>query len=181
MTTAAHRNEKEAVKKWSLRLRSSQPPFSFLFRREENISNKNLYTVLSGRCSPFPYVVTLLYHTNIDNCVTKTRIFSEFSIFIICSSKQCIWEFSKCHKSVGAFIGRPPWWYCLLIHITFDVMKIMYSILHAMRAIVCIAHERVNTVLPYKIAVTLRYLYSLFLSQCLCLYLRASNVCSVVT
>ena len=95
MTTAAHRNEKEAVKKWSLRLRSSQPPFSFLFRREENISNKNLYTVLSGRCSPFPYVVTLLYHTNIDNCVTKTRSFSEFSIFITCSKKQCIWEFIK--------------------------------------------------------------------------------------
>ena len=37
----------------------------------------------------------------------------------------------------------------------FDVMKIMYSILHAMRAIVCNAHERENTVLPYKIAVTL--------------------------
>lgn len=55
----------------------------FIFiRREENISNKNLYTVLSGRCSPFPYVVTLLYHTNIDNCVTKTRIFSEFSILL---------------------------------------------------------------------------------------------------
>ena len=51
----------------------------------------------------------------------------------------------------------------------------MYSILRAMRAIVCIAHERENTVLPYKIAVTLWYLYSLFLSQCLCLYLRASN------
>ena len=37
----------------------------------------------------------------------------------------------------------------------FDVMKIVYSILHAMRAIVCVAHERENTVLPYKIAVTL--------------------------
>ena len=54
-------------------------------------------------------------------------------------------------------------------------MKTVYSNLHAMRAIVCIAHERENTVFPYKIAVTLRYLYSLFLSQCLCLYLRASN------
>lgn len=41
----AHRNEKEAVKKWSLRLRSSQPPFSFLFRREENISNEKTYTL----------------------------------------------------------------------------------------------------------------------------------------
>ena len=29
----------------------------------------------------------------------------------------------------------------------FDVMKIVYSILHAMRAIVCVAHERANTVL----------------------------------
>ena len=37
----------------------------------------------------------------------------------------------------------------------FDVMKIVYSILHALRAIVCVAHERENTVLPYKIAVTL--------------------------
>ena len=36
----------------------------------------------------------------------------------------------------------------------FDVMKIVYSILHAMRAIVCVVHERENTVLPYKIAVT---------------------------
>ena len=43
----AHRNEKEAVKKWSLRLRSSQPPFSFLFRREENISNKKTYTLFN--------------------------------------------------------------------------------------------------------------------------------------
>ena len=41
---------------------------------------KKLIHYLIGRCSPFPYVVTLLYHTNIDNCVTKTRIFSEFSI-----------------------------------------------------------------------------------------------------
>ena len=37
----------------------------------------------------------------------------------------------------------------------FDVMKIVYSILHAMRAIVCVAHERANTVSSYKIAVTL--------------------------
>ena len=36
----------------------------------------------------------------------------------------------------------------------FDVMKIVYSILHAMRAIVCNAHERENTVSSYKIAVT---------------------------
>ena len=36
----------------------------------------------------------------------------------------------------------------------FDVMKIVYSILHAMRAIVCVGHERANTVLPYKIVVT---------------------------
>jgi len=57
----------------------------------------------------------------------------------------------------------------------FDVMKIVYSILHAMRAIVCVGHERANMVSSYKIAVTLWYLYSLFLSQCLCLYLRASN------
>ena len=56
---------------------------------------------------PSPYVVTLLYHTNIDNCVTKTRFFSEFSIFIICSNKQCIWKFSKCHKSVRADNIRP--------------------------------------------------------------------------
>jgi len=34
-------------------------------------------------------------------------------------------------------------------------MKIMYSILHAMRAIVCIAHEREHAGFPYKIAVTL--------------------------
>ena len=107
-------------------------------------------------------------------CDENKNVFGIFN-FIMCSNKQCIWKFSKCHKSVGAFIGRPPWWYCLLIHITFDVIKIMYSILHAMRAIVCIAHERENTVFPYKIAVTLRYLYSLFLSQCLCLYLRAAN------
>ena len=107
-------------------------------------------------------------------CDENKNFFGIFN-FIMCSKKQCIWEFSKCHKSVGAFIGRPPWWYCLLIHITFDVMKIMYSILHAMRAIVCVGHERANTVSSYKIAVTLWYLYSLFLSQCLCLYLRASN------
>ena len=101
----------------------------------------------------------------------------ERNIVIVCTI-QCSGEpcspFVLCaniKQAVGAFIGRPPWWYCLLIHITFDVMKIMYSILHAMRAIVCIAHERANTVLPYKIAVTLWYLYSLFLSQCLCLYL----------
>ena len=37
----------------------------------------------------------------------------------------------------------------------FDVMKIVYSILHAMRAIVCVGHERANTVSSYKIAVTL--------------------------
>ena len=46
----------------------------------------------------------------------------------------------------------------------FDVMKIVYSILHAMRAIVCIAHERENTVLPYIILVTVFHLYGLFLS-----------------
>ena len=77
--------------------------------------------------------------------------------------------------SVGAFIGRPPWWYCLLIHITFDVMKIMYSILHAMRAIVCNAHERENTVLPYIITTTLFHLWIFKQSQSLCRYLRASN------
>jgi len=37
----------------------------------------------------------------------------------------------------------------------FDVMKIVYSILHALRAIVCIAHGLANTVRLYKIAVTL--------------------------
>ena len=34
-------------------------------------------------------------------------------------------------------------------------MENVYSILHAMRAIVCNAHERANTVRPYKTAVTL--------------------------
>ena len=34
----------------------------------------------------------------------------------------------------------------------FDVMKTVYSILHAMRAIVCNAHERENTVSSYKIS-----------------------------
>ena len=46
----------------------------------------------------------------------------------------------------------------------FDVMKIVYSILHAMRAIVCIAHDWENTVLPYIISVTMVHLYGLFLS-----------------
>ena len=48
---------------------------------------------------------------------------------------------------------RPPALMNVYTYI-FDVMKIVYSILHAMRAIVCNAHERENTVLPYKIAVT---------------------------
>ncbi|MDO5577914.1 MAG: hypothetical protein Q4F90_01280 [Ruminococcus sp.] len=43
----------------------------------------------------------------------------------------------------------------MLIHNIFDVMKNVYSNLHALRAIVCNAHERENEVLPYKIAVTL--------------------------
>jgi len=43
-------------------------------------------------------------------------------------------------------------------------MKNVYSILHAMRAIVCVAHERANTVRPYIISVTVSHLYSLFLS-----------------
>ena len=70
----------------------------------------------------------------------------------------------KCRKPVGAFIGRPHWWYCLLIHITFDVMKI-----------VCVAHELENTVLPYIITTTLFHLWIFKQSQSLCLYLRASN------
>ena len=38
-----------------------------------------------------------------------------------------------------------------------------------------VSSRRANTVRPYKIAVILWYLYSLFLSQCFCLYLRAAN------
>ena len=45
---------------------------------------------------------------------------------------------------------RPPALMNVYTYI-FDVMKIVYSILHAMRAIVCIAHERENTVLLYRI------------------------------
>ena len=37
----------------------------------------------------------------------------------------------------------------------FDVMKIVYSILHAMRAMMCICREQENTVSSYKIAVSL--------------------------
>ena len=48
-------------------------------------------------------------------------------------------------------------------------MKIMYSILHAMRAIVCIAHDWENTVLPYKMTTTLFHLYALLFH----------NVCTV--
>ena len=33
----------------------------------------------------------------------------------------------------------------------FDVMKIVCSNLHAMRAIVCVAHERENRVIPWVI------------------------------
>ena len=33
----------------------------------------------------------------------------------------------------------------------FDITQIVHSILHALRAIVCIAHERENTVVPYRI------------------------------
>uniref|UniRef100_UPI0040292A25 hypothetical protein n=1 Tax=Ruminococcus bromii TaxID=40518 RepID=UPI0040292A25 len=43
-------------------------------------------------------------------------------------------------------------------HITFDVMKIVCSLLHALRAIVCVSHERENTVLPYIITTTLFHL-----------------------
>ena len=107
-------------------------------------------------------------------CDENKNFFGIFN-FIMCSNKQCIWKFSKCHKSVGAFIGRPPWWYCLLIHITFDVMKIVCSLLHALRAIVCVAHERENTVLPYIITTTLLHLWIFKQSQSLCRYLRASN------
>ena len=46
----------------------------------------------------------------------------------------------------------------------FDITQIVHSILHALRAIVCIAHERENTVLPYIISVTVSHLYSLFSS-----------------
>ena len=49
----------------------------------------------------------------------------------------------------------------------FDVMKIVYSILHAMRAIVCNAHEGENTVRRYILISTqkqaVRNLYSLLL------------------
>nr|DAV37217.1 MAG TPA: hypothetical protein [Caudoviricetes sp.] len=44
----------------------------------------------------------------------------------------------------------------MLIHIIFDVMKIVHSILHAMRAIVCNAHEGENTVLHYILIPTQR-------------------------
>ena len=47
----------------------------------------------------------------------------------------------------------------------FDVMKIVYSILHAMRAIVCVAHERENTVLPYIMTFTLRILYDVIITK----------------
>ena len=46
----------------------------------------------------------------------------------------------------------------------FDVMKIVYSDLHALRAIVCNAHERANTVRPDIISVTVSHLYNLFSS-----------------
>ena len=48
-------------------------------------------------------------------------------------------------------------------------MKTVYSNLHAMRAIVCIAHEWENTVLPYKMTTTLFHLYALLFH----------NVCTV--
>ncbi|MGB4987269.1 MAG: hypothetical protein WBO65_07350, partial [Ruminococcus bromii] len=51
--------------------------------------------------------------------------------------------------------------------IIFDVMKIVHSILHAMRAIVCNAHEGENTVRRYILISTqkqaVRNLYSLLL------------------
>ena len=43
-------------------------------------------------------------------------------------------------------------------------MKNAYSNLHALRAIVCIAHERENEVLPYIISVAVAHLYSIFSS-----------------
>nr|DAY51935.1 MAG TPA: hypothetical protein [Caudoviricetes sp.] len=46
----------------------------------------------------------------------------------------------------------------------FDITKTVYSILHALRAIVCVAHERANTVRRYIISVTESHIYSLFSS-----------------
>ena len=84
--------------------------FSYLIKREEKcIKWKNLYTVSSGRCSPFPYVVTVLYHTNNDNCVTKTRMFSEF-LNLLCVVINNVFEnkFCKWHKLVGVALRPPP-------------------------------------------------------------------------
>ena len=49
------------------------------------------------------------------------------------------------------------------------MIKTVYSNLHAMRAIVCIAHDWENTVLPYKMTTTLFHLYALLFH----------NVCTV--
>ena len=75
------------------------------------------------------------------NSLTKTRRHITVTVFGYVPFAVYIF-LSKYCKPLGAFIGRPPWWYCLLIHIIFDVMKNVYSILHAMRAIVYVAHER---------------------------------------
>ena len=58
---------------------------------------------------PFPYVVTVLYHTNNDNSVTKTRKFSEFLI-LLCVVINNVFEnkFCKCHKLVGVALRPPP-------------------------------------------------------------------------
>ena len=57
----------------------------------------------------------------------------------------------------------------------FDVMKIVYSILHAMRAIVCVGHERANTVSSYIISVTMFHLYVLSIPLYFSRYLRAPD------
>ena len=54
----------------------------------------------------------------------------------------------------------------------FDVMKIVYSILHAMRAIVCNAHEGENTVLHYILIPTQKNrLYAICTACCFMAFL----------
>ena len=108
---------------------------------ERKIYQIKTYT-LFNRDDVRRFLMLWLYYTTpiLTTVWRKQECFRNFQ-FLSFVVRNNVFEILVNVKSVGAFIGRPPWWYCLLIHITFDVMKIMYSILHAMRAIVCNAHE----------------------------------------
>ena len=83
--------------------------FHFYLGERKIYQMKKLIHCLIGRCLPFTSAVSLLYHTNNDNSVTKTRKFSEFLI-LLCVVINNVFEnkFCKCHKLVGVALRPPP-------------------------------------------------------------------------